>query len=310
MGYEEAWVTYFRSGWQSGYGLEVQAWQMAEFVKTGRTTGGVDLSRVTADVRSEQGEEVDRLKREAVPAVAWARAFPGRRSKRSEGAKYSGLMSLDVDAVRVPERARNVLGELPFAVLSYVSVGGKGVKLVVAVDPVPLSNSEFESAFGAVLATLPREARAKTDARQRDSTRLGFLAYDRDAVVRFDPTPIDWSSWRPATRETRPASPPPSSAYSRSVERLLLNARMAPPRRYQEWLACLVSLKACGVSVEAAERWTLRQDGPLLVRKHWATRDCVRKRWSGIRGGSRNTIFDLARFRGVHKGLVRREWTK
>ena len=311
MRHSEAWVTYFRSGDRSSQGLEVQAWQMSEFVRDGVTTGGMDLREVTPLVREKKGEEVDRLKREVVPAVAWAMAFPARRTKRSQGAKYSGLLSLDVDDVRDPERARDALGSLPFSVLSYVSVGGKGVKLVIAVDPVPSTGPGFEAAFCAVLAALPAGAREKTDARQRDSTRLGFLAYDRAAVVDLDAEPLDWSSWRAPVQRNEPhTAPSPTTGFTGAVERLLLDGRMAPPRRYLEWFACLVSLKACGVSMEAAEAWTFRPDGPRSVQKHWATGDCVRKRWAGLKGGSRGAIFDLARFRGARVGLARREWTK
>ena len=117
--------------------------------------------------------------------VTFAGHFPTARRKTQVGKNFtpSGLVFCEMEAGGAEHR--DALAAKPFVAAAYVSVGGSGVHVVNAVDPIPKTAAQYEDAWRAVCTALGVDADAavKLDKGAKDVTRWAFAAYDPDAYL-------------------------------------------------------------------------------------------------------------------------------
>ena len=158
-----------------------------EIVPSATTTVGDWLSAIRdgADrhsievIRNTRGSpDYDKLK-QRLRNVSWSGTYPlGRKGQTP--AEPSGLLVLEIDHHDGPpplgwleaEKAR--LGTNPAVVAAYVSPGGAGVHVVVAIDPIPGDRDQHKQAWSWATRELALEAFG--DPRVKDQTRLAAMS--------------------------------------------------------------------------------------------------------------------------------------
>ena len=114
---------------------------------------------------------------------------------------FTGCTSLDIDDIEGNDDTRlavksAIFMQFPGARLVFVSPSGKGLKVIVAIDPIPTTNNEFTTATGQVRVDMQkflaaRHFTANVDC-LLDATRVCYVSVDKDRA--FDPKapPFQW----------------------------------------------------------------------------------------------------------------------
>ena len=103
----------------------------------------------------------------------------GTFSKRNESCliRYSGLIQLDFDHVRDPEKLRDNLINDPHVCASFLSPGGEGVKAILRVQADPKKHKSF---FKEAEKSFKKRFGLKIDPSCKDLSRLCFISDDPD----------------------------------------------------------------------------------------------------------------------------------
>ena len=154
-----------------------------------------------------KGDEYDAHKRGA-RAITWGGRFTHRATANLQAA--SGAVFIDIDGLAniqaaAAERARASL--YPFTAIAYISLSGKGVHIVVRVNPKPTDAAEYAIAWAAAMTALGYDpaGQSAADPRVSDISRLAFLARDRDAQVNLKAVGLRW--YKPPEPAAPPATP-------------------------------------------------------------------------------------------------------
>lgn len=129
----------------------------------------------------------DRLKK-ALPAFTASGVFVPSR-KKANLVKPSGLLVVDIDdfeSLVKAETARDMLGRDPYVLAAFVSVSGRGVKLLVNIGAVA-DDAEFKEAWRAFAIYLKEQYGLEADFSGTDIGRLAFASFDQGAVVNLGP---------------------------------------------------------------------------------------------------------------------------
>ena len=106
-------------------------------IRTGGDDHPQDLIDLIAAIRAEPDKDRrQRIKRCACRHPHRPAVFAGRRTLDSAWT-HSGVVVVDVDNRDDAEHMRDRAREIGSAVAAYVSPGGRGVKILMAVDPLP-----------------------------------------------------------------------------------------------------------------------------------------------------------------------------
>jgi hypothetical protein len=133
-------------------------------------------------------------------AVTLSGTFTKRKAEALK--QHSGLITADLDDLE-PERLEPALDALrgcEHVALCFTSPSGRGVKAAFAVEPVPANAAEHQVAFGAVSNFCRDRLGLQLDQSGKDVSRLCFLSYDPDAVLK-NAVPLDVERWRDLTKE-------------------------------------------------------------------------------------------------------------
>ena len=116
---------------------------------------------------------------------------------------FTGCTSLDIDDIEGDARARRTIKraffmQFPGVRLAFESPGGYGLKVIVAIDPIPTSNEEFTRATGQVrveaqkfINSMPFTANVDC---LLDATRVCYVSIDKDRAFDPDAEPFRWNT--------------------------------------------------------------------------------------------------------------------
>lgn len=215
--------------------------------------GLAEASERAARAHAEHGHDSPQYRQAKtnLPAyIATGTLSPGRRMKRKDSdpadwqparpVTQTGCVVLDIDGIESEEAAsdlRDAASFWPYVVLAHLSPSRRGVKLVVAVDPVPDPMWVAANELGAVLTEDEdqhkqsyRSAKARVEAdlgvkvdSLPDYARLTFAAHDPDAFLRYEH--VEPIAWEPGARVMVTSPPPEAPVFTGETD----------PRRVEEW---------------------------------------------------------------------------
>ena len=189
---------------------------------------------------------------------------PTRAKDRLE--VHSGYVVLDFDHVDRPAELRGLAQDSPSTLTAFVSPGGDGVKVVVAVSPVPVSAAEHEAAWRTADATYAEVLSQQSDAACKDVCRLTFVAFDEDMRVAETTVGVPWSAVAAPPAPQKTALPSTGqerlrAALDKHPEDLRAMAYIKPPPEYHRWLGWVITFKSLGFSAAEVESWASQGHG-------------------------------------------------
>ncbi len=113
----------------------------------------------------------------------------------------SGLRFLELDHLNDPEdlaRERTRIEAHPSVVSCWLSAGGHGLHVTVAMEPAPATNAEAHMAFEVACAAI--EISATGDASVKNLARVAFVSHDPEAHFNRDARPLVWGMPETPTR--------------------------------------------------------------------------------------------------------------
>ena len=219
-----------------------------------------------ATVRAARGtDHYDKLKGR-LPAVTWAGTFPeGRKGKTPTEPTGIVFHEMDHHGEGGPppgwlwaEKERLAANDSVVAV--YVSCGGQGLHVLVAVTPTPTTKVQYRSAWTAALEKL--ELTEKADPAVKNIDRQAVVSHDPDVYINLRPVPLAWEPASPRKKaSTSRAAGPGSTAHGTvtgpvSEQDIEALARLEVPQDYNPWLSWLATLKSAGFTVQQVESWS------------------------------------------------------
>ena len=138
-----------------------------------------------------------------------------RNTDHVDWQRRTGLVSIDIDDMDDAPATRETFRYLPEVALCWVSARGRGLKLGVAVNPVPMDARHHHDAWAAVIEYLDGFLYGNY---RFDGTKAAvhpsFLAYDPYAVVRIPTRGVPWTPGQSGLTEPVAAPRPVATAGS------------------------------------------------------------------------------------------------
>ena len=191
------------------------------------------LAIIHANARTEQTEQdLTAAKRKLVSFTPAGHFKKGR--KRTDEVTFTGCTSLDIDGItptnddpHLVNVKAPLLFNLPGCRIVFTSPSGKGVKVLLGLDPIPTTNTEFETATAQVRMIAQQildkvRVVANVD-RLLDAQRICYMSYDPQPGIELDVDAQDFK-WNPGLVSELPTSTgttsdiDPIDAAARSVE--------------------------------------------------------------------------------------------
>ena len=133
---------------------------------------------------------VDRYKQHKLPAISPSAMFDGARGA-GRSFRHTGLVVIDIDGIYTASHYRDIIIGSPQVALAFVSPSGKGLKAIIAIEPIPTTPIQHEAAYRYVASAVGRLLKLKVDI-SKDVARLCFMAYDPDVHYNPEPEPMRW----------------------------------------------------------------------------------------------------------------------
>ena len=187
---------------------------------------------------------------------------------------------------------------MPHVVLAFISPSGKGIKVIVRVNPIPTNDIEHKGAYQACLdffEDLADEYEFEVDTTGKDCSRLCYLTHDPLAIFHEDTPTIDWDkdAWIQEQNERAARFEIESNkAYTGEADVKALDHIDPNDLDYNQWLSVITAGKAAGLSWQQVDTWS-RRGG---VRY---TDGEVESRWDGLHlDVSWGAVVNLAKLNG------------
>ena len=203
--------------------------------------------------------DTDRSKhiKESLPAVTWSGTFQPRKK---EGMKeHSGYMCLDFDkleGLKDSEELRDSFHSSDKSHFSFISPSGKGVKIVVKVNPIPTNIDEHYYCYEQLL----QQFEGANPDKSNDPARLCFLSHDPDARYNPNSKVFKWDKNKASEKKRE------LDRIERQIRQLnnsnleadadLLNYIHPDSIDYDNWLNIITGCKEGGLSVDEVEAWS------------------------------------------------------
>ena len=219
-------------------------------------SGGHELAERTERCRAlveTDEKEYKQFKESSMPAVTFAGTFRTRDKEVPFSEKmlsHSGFVVLDFDSVDIGSVLAEV-SQMPSTFLAFVSPSGAGVKVVIAVSPVPSVNiDEHKSAWGAAVEAY--EHIAVADPSGSDPTRLCLLAhYPQVFFETENRQPVEWEL-------DDSEFVPVATRYTGDADVSALDFISADD--YDTWLKTGMACHAAGVPFEVWHEWSQKSE--------------------------------------------------
>ena len=216
-----------------------------------------------------------------LPAVTFSGTFTQRNAKSLD--THSGKVTLDIDGLddAIMPDLLVAFSQMPEIELAFVSPSSKGIKAVVQVDPVPIDANEHEGAYEACIdyfKDFATEYEFKIDTSGKDCSRLCFLAYHSNAIVRENPKAIEWDKAAWQTEQEQRRTELESRDWDNSeIDVTALDFIDPNTLEYEDWFRIVSGCKTAGLTIAQVDLWSRRgnryREGE------------VENRWEGITAG-------------------------
>ena len=239
-------------------------------------------------------------KEKNLPAVTFSGTFPKGKRKAQHLIRHSGYITIDVDGLTANQIASLLaeLAQMPHIVMAFISPSGKGIKVIVRVNPIPTNDIEHKGAYQACLdffEDLADEYEFEVDTTGKDCSRLCYLTHDPLAIFHEDTPTIDWDkdAWIQEQNERAARFEiEANKAYTGEADVKALDYIDPNDLDYNQWLSVITAGKAAGLSWQQVDTWS-RRGG---VRY---TEGEVESRWSGLNlDVSWGAVVNLAKLNG------------
>ena len=196
----------------------------------GQPDGSATLARRVAQIRCPTQFAADRIAnaraakaagdqstydliKNASPWTIFAGLFPPGSRSRGDAYVPSGLIFAELDHIGDnPAHARDAIAAHPAVIAAWLSFGGDGVHMAVAVDPPPISPPEdtsarsYNAAWHAVVDALLLPG--SNDESVKHPERISYLSHDPDARIKAPNDPVEPVTWEmPALPAASPGAP-------------------------------------------------------------------------------------------------------
>ena len=266
-------------------------------------SGAKGLAEKTRNLNKWYFEKPERFRGEKLqlPAVTWAGTFTRRKAEHLH--THSGLIVLDVDNDIDLGTVLADFAQHPNVLLAFVSPSGKGVKPVIPVCPIPQNATEHEHAFNAVLEVFSEYAERdpKELPKQRDVSRLCFLAHDPRAIHNPNALPVEWEVDETLFQEQAKESQQKQDYSHLPVDIKALDF-IPKDLPYEEWRNIGMAIKEAGLPISVWADWCNGQR--FSSSQGWITEDLERY-WSSFnRTGGKITTWGSVIHLAKEKGYI------
>ncbi|MEG2514131.1 MAG: BT4734/BF3469 family protein, partial [Bacteroidaceae bacterium] len=213
-------------------------------------------------VSSGLSKDAEAVKRQAAGFVPSAVCRGGRTEKHVVA--YTGFAMADFDDMEPEDfqRCLSLLESDPYVLLAYVTISGKGLRIIYRTD---LVDKRFHSfAFTNGNEYFAKLINSAPDLKCKNLTRLSFLAYDPKAIFHPQATPfhvkIDSDSKKPVGRPHLVHNADLSKALPIVLKQLEKQGKTYVTGHYNEYVsAAMYLLNRYGVSLTEASKWALTE---------------------------------------------------
>lgn len=233
------------------------------------------LARAEAEADTAAAEELKRckaaVKGRQLPAFVCAVALEGGRSSRHVRG-YSGFVMVDIDGVE-PDRLDDLAARVKadaHTFLAYVTLSGRGLRVVARVSPVPADAASFARAWQTVNDYYARLTGVAIDAQCKNATRMSVLCHDAsvhylpgaEALAVEPEAPV-----RPRAPRGRPVR---AVSAAPTVRRLVEDDGICyAPGNHNAYISrCLYWMNRFGVARADAEAWALSEFADYEAAEH------------------------------------------
>ena len=185
----------------------------------------------------------------------------GRSSSHVRG--YSGFVMVDIDGVE-PDRLDDLAARVKadaHTFLSYVTLSGRGLRIVARVSPVPADATAFARAWQGVNDYYARLTGMPIDAQCKNATRMSVLCHDASVHYRPEAEPLAVNLEAPARPRASRGRPVRAKSAAPTVRRLVEDdgIRYEPGSHNAYVSRCLYWMNRFGVTEADAEAWALAE---------------------------------------------------
>lgn len=224
------------------------------------------LARAEAEADTAAAEELKRrkaaVKGRQLPAFVCAVALEGGRSSRHVRG-YSGFVMVDIDGVE-PDRLDALAARVradAHTFLSYVTLSGRGLRVVARVAPVPADAPAFARAWQTVNDYYARLTGVTTDAQCKNATRMSALCHDPSVCYRPEAEALAVELEAPVRPRASRGRPVRAVSAAPTVRRLVEDdGILYASGSHNAYISrCLYWMNRFGVSEADAEAWALSE---------------------------------------------------
>ena len=254
--------------------------EVIERIRTG--ADGLDGTTRYLNVISQTDPATYKIEKEKLKAFTPSGTFPPYKRKAKHLLAHSGKIIIDIDGL-TPGQIADLLAELaqmPHVVLAFVSPSGKGIKVLVRVNPIPRNDLEHKGAYQACLdffEDLTEEYGFTIDTGGKDCSRMCFLAHHPHPVVNTAAPAITWDreTYLKAEKEKQERfEAEAKKPYTGNVDIKALDYIDPNDLDYTQWLSVITACKKEGLIWQQADAWS-RQGSRY-------TEGEVETRWGGL----------------------------
>ena len=173
-------ITFYNNAFGSE-SVEVELNDILKAIRSGKWKSIVDeYRRLSANGKTD---ESDKFKRSKIPGLTASGTFPKAR-KANEIGKHSGFIAMDFDDIPLDARAELYADDYTYA--GFISVGGKGICLLVKIDP-----KRHIDAFRSLEHYYFTKYGYQVDQSCKDVSRLRFVSADPEMAINPDAKRFD-----------------------------------------------------------------------------------------------------------------------
>lgn len=207
-------------------------------------------------VNNGNGRVYKEYKETKLPAVTFASELTTRDKKiplEERVKSYSGVVCLDFDNVD-PAYVLSEVSGMPETVLAFISPSGRGVKVVVSVNPIPTNDTEYKASYSACVEAYSYIG--EIDRSGSDVTRLCFLCQHENAFVNTEPiqSGVNWELYEHETESPQTTEKP--TKRSRLDDTELTALEYLPADDYDVWLRVGMACHYHGLDISVWEQWS------------------------------------------------------
>ena len=224
------------------------------------------LARAGAEADTATAEELKRrkavIKGQQLPAFICAVMLEGGRSSRHVSG-YSGFVMVDIDGV-APDRLDALAVQVRADVhtfLSYVTLSGRGLRVVARVTPLPADAPGFARAWQTVNDYYARLTGVAIDTQCKNATRMSVLCHDPEVCYRPEAEALAVEPEAPVRPRASRGRPVRAVSAAPTVRRLVEDdGILYAPGSHNAYISrCLYWMNRFGVSEADAEAWALSE---------------------------------------------------